>query len=347
MLFSVIVPVYGVEAYLRQCVDSILNQSDQDWELILVDDSSPDGCPAICDEYAAQDGRVHALHRSNGGPAAARKTGLAMAQGEYVVYVDGDDWLTEDALAYLRGLAEQYHPDVILPAKQRESSERVKVMKEELPEGFYSGESMKAQVKPRILMDKDMKRLAFQQIGIAVRRTLMLPCQMSVDDGIKLGEDMMCMAAVYYAMNSMYVSHRPIYFYRQREGSLSSGVDDQIIDNFQVVVKALRNREKAWGGDFFERVDRYIAFTCFIFMERTALAKARQELGRLKRRMGDPLIREGLLRARFGKIGLKRKTTLWLMKRNRFRLAYDFLRVYETMKRPVRAVLDTKRSALT
>lgn len=336
MLFSVIVPVYGVEAYLRQCVDSILNQSDQDWELILVNDGSPDGCPAICDEYAAQDSRVHALHQSNGGPVAARKAGLAMAQGEYVVYVDGDDWLTQDALAYLRSLAEQYNPDVILAAKHRKGLRKERVTKETLPEGFYCGEAMKAQAEPRILMDKDMKNLCFQQIGVAVRRKLMLPCQMSVSDGIRLGEDMLCMIAVYYAMNSLYISHHPIYFYRLREGSLSRGAYDQIMGNFQAVVEELRNREKTWGCDFFKRVDRYIAFTCFNILRRIAIAKARQELGGFKQHMKNPLIREGLVRAKFGKIGLKRKVTIWLMKRNMYNLAYDFLRVYESTKRLVK-----------
>ena len=75
-MISVIVPVYKVKPYLRRCIDSILGQSFSDFELILVDDGSPDGCPAICDEYAAKDDRVHVIHQENGGLSAARNTGI-------------------------------------------------------------------------------------------------------------------------------------------------------------------------------------------------------------------------------------------------------------------------------
>ena len=88
---SVIVPVYKVEPYLRRCVDSILNQSFQDFELILVDDGSPDSCGAICDEYAARDSRIHVIHQENKGLSGARNTGIDHANGEYLAFVDSDD----------------------------------------------------------------------------------------------------------------------------------------------------------------------------------------------------------------------------------------------------------------
>lgn len=92
---SCIVPVYNVEKYLRRCVDSILAQTFTDFELILVDDGSPDGCPAICDEYAEKDSRVRVIHQENKGVSAARNAGLDMARGEYVCFVDGDDEVSE------------------------------------------------------------------------------------------------------------------------------------------------------------------------------------------------------------------------------------------------------------
>lgn len=94
---SFIVPVYKVEAYIRQCVDSILSQTLKDIEVILVDDGSPDGCPAICDEYAALDPRVTVLHKPNGGVSDARNHGIERASGEWLYFVDSDDWIEEDA----------------------------------------------------------------------------------------------------------------------------------------------------------------------------------------------------------------------------------------------------------
>ena len=90
---SVIVPVYKAEAFLRKCTDSILNQTYGNLEVILVDDGSPDHCGAICDEYAAMDARVKVIHKENGGLSSARNAGMAASSGEYLSFVDGDDWL--------------------------------------------------------------------------------------------------------------------------------------------------------------------------------------------------------------------------------------------------------------
>lgn len=95
---SVVVPVYRSEPYLRQCVDSLVHQTYRDLEIILVDDGSPDDCPQICDEYAAQDPRVRVIHQINGGPASARRAGAEMASGDCVLFVDGDDWLDRETL---------------------------------------------------------------------------------------------------------------------------------------------------------------------------------------------------------------------------------------------------------
>ena len=96
MFFSVIIPVYNVEKYLRECVDSILSQTFTDFELILVNDGSKDGSPAICDEYAQKDTRVRVIHKENGGLSDARNVGTQSACGEYVVYIDSDDYINAD-----------------------------------------------------------------------------------------------------------------------------------------------------------------------------------------------------------------------------------------------------------
>lgn len=97
--FSIIIPVYRVEEYLEKCVDSILAQTCQDFELLLIDDGSPDGSGAICDRYAASHpNQVRALHQPNGGAGAARNRGIELAQGDYLLFVDGDDWLAPNLL---------------------------------------------------------------------------------------------------------------------------------------------------------------------------------------------------------------------------------------------------------
>ena len=90
-LISIIIPVYNGEKYLRPCIDSILHQTYQHWELLLIDDGSPDSSGAICDEYT-NDPRISVVHKENGGQASARNQGVAMAKGEYISFVDCDDW---------------------------------------------------------------------------------------------------------------------------------------------------------------------------------------------------------------------------------------------------------------
>lgn len=89
---SVIVPIYNVERYLRLCLDSILTQTFTDFELLLINDGSSDGCPVICNEYAEKDARIRVFHKSNGGVASARNEGLDYAKGDWIMYIDGDDW---------------------------------------------------------------------------------------------------------------------------------------------------------------------------------------------------------------------------------------------------------------
>ena len=95
-LISVIVPIYKVELYLDRCVQSIVDQTYQNLEIILVDDGSPDACPAICDSWVARDCRIKVFHKKNGGPSSARNAGLDICRGEYVTFVDGDDWVEAD-----------------------------------------------------------------------------------------------------------------------------------------------------------------------------------------------------------------------------------------------------------
>ena len=99
-MISVIVPVYNVGKYLTKCVDSILKQTNCDLELILVDDGSTDESAMICDQYEEIDARVVVIHKQNGGPNRARKTGLQRARGEYVCYVDADDWIEDDMIEH-------------------------------------------------------------------------------------------------------------------------------------------------------------------------------------------------------------------------------------------------------
>lgn len=122
---SVIVPVYNVEEYIHRCVDSILNQTFRDIELILVDDGSPDNCGVICDEYARKDSRVTVIHQENGGLSAARNAGIAAAGGEYFCFVDSDDVIHPDCLRILMTCIKNTGAEIALGRFDRFHGDRV------------------------------------------------------------------------------------------------------------------------------------------------------------------------------------------------------------------------------
>lgn len=111
-LVSVIVPVYKVENYLDRCVESIVNQTYVNLEIILVDDGSPDNCPAMCDKWAKKDGRIKVIHKKNDGLANARNSGIEACSGDYVLFADSDDYIEPDNVEFLLGLSLKYDVDV-------------------------------------------------------------------------------------------------------------------------------------------------------------------------------------------------------------------------------------------
>ena len=121
LLVSVIVPIYNVEFYLNKCVDSILNQSYKNIEVVLVDDESPDSCGKMCDDYAAMDGRIKVVHKKNGGLSDARNAGMKVATGDLITFVDSDDYISEDFVKILFEAMSENNADIAIANMKRTS----------------------------------------------------------------------------------------------------------------------------------------------------------------------------------------------------------------------------------
>ena len=139
-LISVIVPVFNVEKYLERCVDSILNQSYKDLEIILVDDGSTDRSGEICEGYAKKDSRVRVFHKKNGGLSDARNFGISKSRGEYVGFVDSDDWIDREMFSELKRLAVKYDADIVTCNIARASNEKSAVRQPRQKTIVYSQE---------------------------------------------------------------------------------------------------------------------------------------------------------------------------------------------------------------
>ena len=220
-LISVIVPIYNIEKYLGICIESILDQTYQNLEVILVDDGSPDRCPELCDLYASKDSRITVIHKENGGLVSARKAGIRAAHGEYIGVVDGDDWIGRGFYMSLLSSALESDSDAVIAGFTRDLFARSQVILNTLPSGIYQGEER------RRLYGSMLSCGEFHSYGITTylwnklfRREAILPCQLDVDDRISIGEDA---AAVYPALlrcRKICVTDNCAYHYRQREDSM-------------------------------------------------------------------------------------------------------------------------------
>ena len=164
MFFSVIVPVYKVEKYLENCINSALNQTFEDFELILVDDGSPDGCPEICESFKEKDNRVKVIHKPNGGLASARRAGIKIAEGDYILNLDSDDMIEKDTLECAYKIIKDTGSDIVsFSYRWVKNGQTFNVTNDGINEGFYDKEGIKTHIYPRLLMDKNMNHISYQE----------------------------------------------------------------------------------------------------------------------------------------------------------------------------------------
>ncbi|MBC2845448.1 glycosyltransferase family 2 protein [Winogradskyella flava] len=224
---SVIVPIYRIEDYLPKCIESLLQQSFKDFELILVDDGSPDNCPKICDDYAKLDQRVKVIHKPNGGLLSARKAGLDAALGTHIAYVDGDDWVDHFYLDTLYKLAVANDADLAVTGHFREFDGKIETIKPNNP-GFYNEERIKSEILPNAIYNGE-----FCEHGMSTyvwnklfKKELLIKVLYDISNDVVMGED----AAITYSYlaisKQLVISKIPLYYYRQRHDSIVKSVED-------------------------------------------------------------------------------------------------------------------------
>lgn len=242
MKVSVIVPVYNVEKYLDECVNSILSQTFTDFELILVDDGSKDSSGKMCDEWALKDSRIKVIHQENKGLSGARNTGIAAAQGEYLTIVDSDDLIDENMLSILAGQAEdegldavwcscyRFFNDDISTRSPRDIEEQTCTGKEEIIQNMIlpiiAGYNTKVEVAGTMCM-------AMYRTSLIKDNGLVVPPVSEIS-----GEDNLFNIEFLSFCNKVKWVNLPLYYYRKNPASLSNSIKDY-------TVPAIMNFEKA------------------------------------------------------------------------------------------------------
>ena len=210
---SIIVPIYKVEDYIRECIDSILAQTYPYFELILVDDGSPDNCGRICDDYAKGDNRIKVVHKVNGGISSARNAGLEVAKGEWIMHVDGDDWIEPDMIESLIEAAQITGADMVI-------GDFVKYG----PSAGYNKLPTWGSDKKKSMSNY----LAYTMTtiwGSIARRSLYADHSLKSPEGISYCEDFHLIVRLCHFANKIVNVHRPFYHYRYRPTSIMSNMN--------------------------------------------------------------------------------------------------------------------------
>lgn len=220
---SIIVPVFNVERYLHECVNAILAQRFTEFEVILIDDGSPDGCPEICDAYAKQDPRVQVIHQANEGPQSACIRGLRMSRGKYIGFVDSDDWIDPGMYADMMAEIELSHADIVqcgLRCVGSTSSSDLGTPKETR---VFDKDAVRRDLAPRLLTFYQYEDpLVRPARGNKVfRRDLLVRNTGYCDTGIRFGEDMNIVLPALLDASTVICLPRCYYNYRANESSIT------------------------------------------------------------------------------------------------------------------------------
>ena len=228
---SIVVPVYNVEKYLNQCIDSILGQSFTDFELIIVDDGSSDRSGSICDAYAQADKRVLVMHTENRGVVTARKSGVNCAKGEYTAFVDSDDWVDAD---FYRGIFEEAaetNADVLICRRVYYGDNCIETTS--LQSGYYGKDALQATVLEEMMYDIRSERYRIKpNLWDKVFRTdLLKEVYKGVDPTITLGEDAVCTYPCIARANGLLIlDNHACYHYREGHVSMVNNCDIRLLE---------------------------------------------------------------------------------------------------------------------
>ena len=220
-LISIIVPAYNVEKFIAKCIESITIQTFTNFELILVDDGSTDTTGEICNSFAQTDDRIKVVHQDNKGLVNARKSGLRMALGKYVLYIDGDDYIESDYCELLIKETDNFDADIVIGGYIRNYRGRMITVNNILPAGRYENEAIE-KIWEKMIFTGDffLHGISTYSWGKLFKREILLPIQMSIPSNITIGEDAACVYPFISKSSKLVITTASNYHYVQHQSSM-------------------------------------------------------------------------------------------------------------------------------
>lgn len=316
---TIVVPIYKVEKYLNRCLESLVNQTLQDIEIILVDDGSPDNCPIFCDQWKEKDHRIRVVHKQNGGLSSARNAGLDIARGEYIGFVDSDDDIELDMYEKMYQKAKEYNVDFVMSDYLRILNSNEKYIKSlDINEGYYSRNQIVKDIFPQLIMTSSIEYGPLLSVWHCLYKLSFLKNNnIHFDNKVKWSEDNIFSSFVgYHAQSFYYMKNEALYHYYQNEGTITTSYRQGAWNVYKTMNKHLHQYfDKIEDYDFSNQLNYhliYYASNCLNMCSyKGGFTKIRKEISLL---LTDNDLQDALRNVRNLTVSKKLCIQLWLMK---------------------------------
>lgn len=320
-LFSIIIPAFNAEKYIKKCIESIVNQSFCDYEAIIVDDGSLDETSKICDDFSKEYNAIKVVHKNNGGVVLARQTGVNVSTGEYIVFVDADDYLSSDYLEEFNSIIQSWHPDVVCCNYFNLSNGHTVIARMQYESGFYDRKKMINNIFPSLIVSNTGKGFAPQLWAKAFKRSIYKQHQL-VDTVVKMGEDVACSKPAIANSFSLFISDKALYFYRDNPDSITKS---KILLPWDGPLKRgehLFKHTQVFDFDFSDQIYRDIVLSLFT-VARSRFNKQKKSLDvkqEISKQLDFEFYKNAIVKASFSNIKLKiihyslKHRCFWFMK---------------------------------
>lgn len=309
---SVIVPVYNAQEYLQECIESVSMQKNRNIELLLVDDGSTDESGRICDEYASADERIRVVHQKNAGPTAARHCGVKESRGEYITFLDSDDYFAPGLFDELSRIVDECAPDIVLFNGVEFDITGQTKYEEKFAPGVYRNEQLE-QIKESIIYNSEGESPISYAVWMKLfRRDLYLYHQQQVPEVLYKGEDLAVSAPAIAESHCIVVTDFCGYYHRNTPNSIMNTFKIADIEQVKLVAAYLEKKMEA----FYEsRIDLYVLTHCFDFLDRAIVSMdSYREYRKLIRNTFDETLQRHLKRAKCLSKKWNERLVFYLMK---------------------------------
>lgn len=261
-LIGIIVPVYKVEDYLMECIDSMINQTYQNIEVILVDDGSPDHCSEICDYYKKIDERIFVIHKKNEGVVKARTKGVEMSSAEYITFCDGDDKFALRAIEKCIEIINKYNPDIVCFGYSKRINNFIST-----GEGtYYSKKDIINKIYPYLFEDENGKYFPPSLWGKIFKKNLYIDNQLK-NKKVIMGEDIACSKPSIYNANSIYIMSDELYFYRTNYSSATLCHRELPLDGPKIIGEHIESKIEITNDSIEMQLYRMVTHQLFIVIK--------------------------------------------------------------------------------